>query len=239
MRLHVTYPKGFLSSYISQAAITYGDALVGPEEADAVILSGWRYSDAAQSLIDAIQTLGRMRPDAFVVSVGSHVELWRPETIPLRWAEYAKAKRALKERVSALRPGRAIHCRLTQLVGPGMTRGTLALDAASVVDGKSERVQLDSAGTARIAPTNVEFVGGLLRDIANAGVPLGEPRNLWSVYPMPIGWWLDYWGVPWSPGSAPDGPDVPKGDLRSGRTDVTRGLLAGVFPRYPETQEIV
>lgn len=241
MKLHVTYPQGFLSSYIIREAIARGDQLVEPEQAEAVILSGWRYSDPARSLIDALELLTRVDRDSLVITIGSHAELW--EHPPLRWRGYAAGKRLLYTATkSAWKDGRILHCRLTQLVGPGMTRGKLALDAAAVLAGKTEYVQLNGSGKSLIAPTNVRFIGALLREIASASrtdPPPSSAINLWSDAPMSISNWLDQWGIPWSRGAMLDEPDIAQGELPEGMGLVTRDLLASILPRHPETQEIV
>jgi len=241
MKLHVTYPQGFLSSYIIREAIARGDQLVKPEDAESIILSGWRYSDPAQSLIDALELLTRVSRDAFIITVGSHAELW--ERPPLRWKGYAAGKRLLQAATKSAWPeGRTLHCRLTQLVGPGMTRGKLVLEAAAVVAGKAEYVQLNGSGNAWIAPTNVEFISKLLRGIAAASrddPPPVSGLNLWSGGPMSISNWLDCWGVPWSRGAMLDEPDIALGSIPDGLGDVDRTLLARVLPQHPETSEIV
>ena len=241
MKLHVTYPQGFLSSYIIREAIARGDQLVEPEDAESIILSGWRYSDPAQSLIDALELLTLVDRNAFVITVGSHAELWgRP---PLRWKAYASGKRLLHTATnSAWTSGRILHCRLTQLIGPGMTRGKLALDAAAVIAGKAEYVQLNGSGKSLIAPTDVGFIGALLREIASASrtdPPPSSVINLWSDAPMSISNWLDRWGIPWSRGAMLDEPDIAQGDFPDDVGNVTRDLLTYVLFRHPENQEIV
>lgn len=238
MRIHITNPNGFIGQYIQAEAALRGYTLSSSsEKSDILILCGWHYSNAEQSLLESQNILNKF-DGKVIIGIGSQAELWDDNKMPVSWKSYASSKRKLSEIVLNSNIPIKSWIRLSAVAGRNMSRGRLVLDALN-----SRRsnlpLQLKGTGNELISICDVKLIAKNIMDIPKSGTHI---INGWGER-YSVSNYLTSWNVKFHKGEdiLLDTPSAFDSKNWNGWLDVqfSPASFEELLSNYTETQEIV